>query len=249
MVDSHRRWRSYINILKASLVERVAGCTCILSRCYTAEGEPSERLGTYLHRGGYRVGQLTSAGNMHDVSRFNQQLPALILHSPTAPTDGRARIPRHADTLSRTVEGDAHGRRALLPTRPAILLARCAGWRGVSWWSRVSQGCLGWRRSHWCSSPRSSLSSLLSLPSPFPTCIPRPAALFSPGRHHSPADSRETSPGEFTLEVLLNIAPSDPVNALAKTTARVVAASHALDFALDMPEGVSHVRSDSLLQS
>lgn len=56
------------------------------------------------------------------------------------------------------------------------------------------------------------------------------------------ADTSETSPGEFTLEILLNVAPSDPVNALARTSARVTPAPHALDFALEMPEGVRELK-------
>ncbi|BEJ17065.1 hypothetical protein CspHIS471_0604660 [Cutaneotrichosporon sp. HIS471] len=49
----------------------------------------------------------------------------------------------------------------------------------------------------------------------------------------------QTSPSDFTLEILLNVAPSDPVNALARTSARVTSAPHALDFAIDMPEGTT----------
>ncbi|KLT39248.1 hypothetical protein CC85DRAFT_288738 [Cutaneotrichosporon oleaginosum] len=54
-----------------------------------------------------------------------------------------------------------------------------------------------------------------------------------------PGGVGHTSPGEFTLEILLNVAPSDPVNALARTSARVTAAPHALEYALDMPEGTA----------
>lgn len=53
------------------------------------------------------------------------------------------------------------------------------------------------------------------------------------------ADISYTALSDFTAEILLNIAPSDPVNALARTTIRVSPASHAIDYALDMPDDVS----------
>lgn len=50
---------------------------------------------------------------------------------------------------------------------------------------------------------------------------------------------RETYPAEWDGTLLLNTAPSDPVNALMTTTTHVRRADHPLDFPIDMPEGVS----------
>lgn len=40
----------------------------------------------------------------------------------------------------------------------------------------------------------------------------------------------------------MNISPSEPVNALAKTSVRVTPSAHAIDYKLDMPEDVGGVR-------
>jgi hypothetical protein len=60
---------------------------------------------------------------------------------------------------------------------------------------------------------------------------------------------RETYPAEWDGTLLLNTAPSDPVNALMTTTLQVRAADHALDFPIDMPEGVSGPLCPSSLDS
>jgi hypothetical protein len=54
---------------------------------------------------------------------------------------------------------------------------------------------------------------------------------------------RETYPAEWDGTLLLNTAPSDPVNALMTTTLHVGPADHPLDFPIDMPDGVSGVLS------
>ncbi|WVW84327.1 hypothetical protein I302_106361 [Kwoniella bestiolae CBS 10118] len=48
-----------------------------------------------------------------------------------------------------------------------------------------------------------------------------------------------TYPTRFTAQLLLNISPSNPVNALASTTLEVVPSEHALDYPVDMPVGVT----------
>ncbi|OCF60820.1 hypothetical protein L486_00460 [Kwoniella mangroviensis CBS 10435] len=48
-----------------------------------------------------------------------------------------------------------------------------------------------------------------------------------------------TYPPQFTAQLLFNISPSNPVNALASTTIEVVPCEHALDYPIDMPIGVT----------
>ncbi|WWD03175.1 hypothetical protein V865_001222 [Kwoniella europaea PYCC6329] len=48
-----------------------------------------------------------------------------------------------------------------------------------------------------------------------------------------------TYPPQFTAQLLFNISPSNPVNALASTTIEVIPREHALDYPIDMPIGVT----------
>ncbi|WVQ67464.1 uncharacterized protein L199_005664 [Kwoniella botswanensis] len=48
-----------------------------------------------------------------------------------------------------------------------------------------------------------------------------------------------TYPPQFTAQLLFNISPSNPVNALARSTIEVVPCEHALDYPIGMPIGVT----------
>ncbi|WOO78084.1 uncharacterized protein LOC62_01G001637 [Vanrija pseudolonga] len=60
-----------------------------------------------------------------------------------------------------------------------------------------------------------------------------PAGVVYPGGVGS------TTPDPFPVDVYLNLSPSDPINALARTSLSIEPGAHALDFALDMPEGTT----------
>ncbi|WVR06722.1 hypothetical protein IAU60_003754 [Kwoniella sp. DSM 27419] len=52
-------------------------------------------------------------------------------------------------------------------------------------------------------------------------------------------DVGTTYPPAWTGEILLNVSPSNPVNALVRTSIDVISADHALDYAISMPAGVT----------
>ncbi|WVF71091.1 hypothetical protein IAT40_005888 [Kwoniella sp. CBS 6097] len=49
----------------------------------------------------------------------------------------------------------------------------------------------------------------------------------------------KTHPSTFDAEVLLNISPSSPVNALSRSVIRITPSNHALDFPINMPVGIT----------
>lgn len=51
--------------------------------------------------------------------------------------------------------------------------------------------------------------------------------------------SRSTYPSKWTGEIFLNVSPSDPVNALVRSEVVYDGGDWPVDYAIDMPEGVS----------
>lgn len=96
--------------------------------------------------------------------------------------------------------------------------------------------------------PANTSSSLLTIRFPSPIRITSlritpegVTGLTGPGyvwSNATPLTESTTYPAEWVGKVYLNVSPGTPVNALASTEIRVWAAGFALDYPIEMPEGV-----------